>query len=124
MRGVFAFLALSAGVTVGAQAVPSFARQTGLACYQCHVTFGAPVPDFTWTGFMFKMKGYRLPWAGQKFEAGTEGALSGNRLIVPVVPYLAFRFQSVFATQTRSNTGDWGNVTSNPTSRFSFFPGG
>ena len=124
MRAVLTFLALSAGVATGAEAVPSFARQTGLACYQCHVTFGAPVPDFTWTGFMFKMKGYRLPWAGQKFEAGSEGALSGNRMVVPVIPYLAFRFQSVFATQTRSSTGDWGNVTSNPTSRFSFFPGG
>ncbi len=124
MRKFLLSAALLVAMAPGLQAVPSFARQTGLACYQCHVTFGAPVPDFTWTGFMFKINGYRLPWAGQKFEAGEEGALTGNRLVVPIVPYMAFRFQSIFAAQSRNQLGQWGNVTSNPTSRFSFFPGG
>ncbi|HEV8264062.1 MAG TPA: hypothetical protein VGQ06_03865, partial [Gemmatimonadales bacterium] len=43
-----------------AEAVPSFTRQTGMTCAQCHVMFGAPVPNFTFTGKKFRMNGYRV----------------------------------------------------------------
>lgn len=46
-------LALAAPV---AQAVPSFARQTGMACEACHTVF----PELTHFGRMFKANGYTL----------------------------------------------------------------
>jgi hypothetical protein len=41
---------------VPAQAVPSFARQTGLDCFTCHVSW----PELTPTGRQFKLNGYTL----------------------------------------------------------------
>ena len=75
MFAVFATIALASN----ANAVPSFTRQTGLTCNQCHITF-SNVPDFTFTGKKFRMNGYRTPYVAEKIEAGEEGALSGNRL--------------------------------------------
>src|SRR5579863_3653272 len=39
-----------------AQAMPSFARQTGMACEACHTVF----PELTHFGRMFKANGYTL----------------------------------------------------------------
>jgi len=39
-----------------AEAVPAFARQTGLACVACHVSF----PELTPFGRFFKLTGYTL----------------------------------------------------------------
>jgi len=39
-----------------AQAVPSFARQTGFDCFTCHVSW----PELTPTGRLFKLNGYTL----------------------------------------------------------------
>src|SRR5687768_1919509 len=51
-----AALALFASATLAssASAVPSFTRQTGLTCNQCHITF-SNVPDFTFTGKKFRL---------------------------------------------------------------------
>lgn len=43
-------------ISHGAQAVPAFARQTGLACVACHVSF----PELTPFGRFFKLTGYTL----------------------------------------------------------------
>lgn len=108
-----------------ASAVPSFARQTGMTCNQCHVSFGAPVPNFTFTGKKFRMNGYRMPYVADKLEAGEPGTASGKRLSIPLIPYLSFRYQSQFAAQSKAPGDDEaGPVTSNPTNRLSFFPGG
>src|SRR5574340_657217 len=53
-----------------AHAVPSFARQTGLACSSCHTTF----PELTAFGRMFKMHGYTTLGAKEFEEAGTDQA--------------------------------------------------
>ncbi|HEY0673531.1 MAG TPA: hypothetical protein VGD27_14735 [Longimicrobiales bacterium] len=108
-----------------ASAVPSFARQTGMTCNQCHVSFGAPVPNFTFTGKKFRMNGYRMPFVAEKIEAGEPGVANGKRLAIPLIPYLSFRYQSQFAAQSKAPGADEaGPITSNPTNRFSFFPGG
>lgn len=61
----------------GAQAVPSFARQTGMACVACHVGgFGPQLTDF---GVQFKLGGYTmakpdaplLPLSGMVMVSGT-----------------------------------------------------
>ena len=44
------------GLPQAAQAVPSFARQTGLACEACHTVF----PQLTPFGRVFKASGYTL----------------------------------------------------------------
>jgi len=49
-------LALCVGVTTPGWAVPSFARQTGMACAACHTVF----PELTPFGREFKLNGYVL----------------------------------------------------------------
>jgi hypothetical protein len=51
-----AILVLSALLAPAAQAVPSFARQTGVACAVCHTVF----PELTKFGRVFKASGYTL----------------------------------------------------------------
>ncbi|HEX7409489.1 MAG TPA: cytochrome C [Candidatus Binatia bacterium] len=53
-----------------ADAVPSFARQTGLACSACHTTF----PELTAFGRMFKLHGYTLQAMKELEEPGTDEA--------------------------------------------------
>lgn len=47
-----------------AHAVPSFARQTGFSCYECHTVF----PELTPTGRNFKLGGYVLSKSNKLFE--------------------------------------------------------
>jgi len=47
-----------------AQAVPSFARQTGMPCNQCHTIF----PELTPFGRIFKLGGYVLSKSGKQYE--------------------------------------------------------
>lgn len=64
MRHFIAALYALAGLLIGglvtwsgdASAVPAFARQTGMACMACHVSF----PELTPFGRFFKMTGYTL----------------------------------------------------------------
>ena len=108
-----------------AEAVPSFVRQTGMTCAQCHVMFGAPVPNFTFTGKKFRMNGYRVPFVTERIEAGQEGALGGKRLNISLFPYISLRYQSVFATQSKvPGALAAGPISSNPTSRLAIFTGG
>jgi hypothetical protein len=105
--------------------VPSFVRQTGMTCAQCHVMFGAPVPNFTFTGKKFRMNGYRVPFVTERIEAGKEGALGGKRLNISLFPYISLRYQSVFATQSKTpGAAQAGPISSNPTSRLAIFTGG
>ena len=114
-------------LAASASAVPSFTRQTGMTCAQCHVMFGAPVPNFTFTGKKFRMNGYRVPFVTERIEAGQEGSLGGKRLNISLFPYISLRYQSVFAAQSKSaapGTTKAGPITSNPTSRLAIFTGG
>lgn len=126
LLAVMSALGASPAVAAGSSnAVPLFARQTGLTCAQCHVLYGAPVPSFTFTGKKFRMNGYRMPWISQKIEAGEPGAINGRRLDINLVPYLSFRYQSIFASQSKApGAASPGPVSSNPTSRLAIFSGG
>jgi hypothetical protein len=95
-------LAMASFVAFGpmrdARAVPSFARQTGLECVACHVSW----PELTSVGRQFKLGGYTL----------TQPAQSDARPLVsfakegppPVVPLAAFLQASVTHT-ARTGTG-------------------
>jgi len=128
MRRFVAFALVAVGamtLVASAHAVPSFTRQTGMTCAQCHVMFGAPVPNFTFTGKKFRMNGYRVPFVTERIEAGQEGALGGKRLNISLFPYLSLRYQSVFATQSKApGAAAAGPISSNPTSRLALFTGG
>lgn len=128
MVGLFAALAVVGAAGAGGHAtgtVPLFTRQTGLTCAQCHVLFGAPVPNFTFTGKKFRMNGYRMPWIAPRIEAGEVGAISGKRLNLNQFPYLSLRYQSVFAQRSRNpGATTWSPISSNPTSRLALFTGG
>jgi hypothetical protein len=87
--------------------VPSYVRQTGLTCNQCHMTW-TPNPDMTFTGTKFRLNGYRTPWVAEKIEAGEEGALNGRRLVLGVDGYLSYHMRSLLLTQSKP--------TSNPAS--------
>jgi hypothetical protein len=60
---VLALVGLSAQLSIrDAQAVPSFARQTGMSCNACHNVW----PDLTPFGRTFKMGGYHFSTASEK----------------------------------------------------------
>jgi hypothetical protein len=130
MRRLIAVVGLAifavATVASNASAVPSFVRQTGLTCNQCHVTF-VNVPDFTFTGKKFRLNGYRTPYIAEKIEAGEEGALSGNRLMMGIQNIFSLRFRNSLLAQSKpasDKTGpaaEAGPVTSVPGTSISFF---
>ncbi len=77
-----------------ARAVPSFARQTGMACQSCHTIF----PELTPFGRAFKLNGYQIDKLPQVQD------LSLNReqtLLLNQLPPLSFMLQTSF---THTNT--------------------
>jgi hypothetical protein len=81
-----------------AYAVPSFARQTGLECTACHVSW----PELTSVGRQFKLGGYTLT---QPPKDGARPLLSFDKEgPPPVVPLAAFLQASITHT-ARTNTG-------------------
>jgi hypothetical protein len=121
-------LAVSASVTLAgsANAVPSFTRQTGLTCNQCHITF-SNVPDFTFTGKKFRLNGYRTPYVAEKIEAGEEGSLTGNRLVLGIQNIFSLRFRNNLLSQSKPASDASqpepvaGPVTSQPGTSISWF---
>src|SRR5712691_8796217 len=84
-----------------AEAVPGYARQTGFACNQCHMSW-SPTPDFTVTGEKFRMNGYRDPFTADKMEAGEEGAINGKRLVLGLQSYWTWHYRSPLLQQSKS----------------------
>src|SRR6202142_1349486 len=65
-----------------AQALPLFARQTGVACLACHTVY----PELTHFGRMFKLNGYQLD-NGKDLQVTTD---EGKQVLaLPAVPNLA-----------------------------------
>jgi len=81
-----------------ARAVPSFARQTGMACEACHTVF----PELTPFGRQFKLNGYTIDNLPQI------RAITANRdeaLLLNWLPPLSFMLQTSY-TQTRKALPD------------------
>ncbi len=91
---------LALAVVADAHAVPSFVRQTGLTCNQCHMTW-TPNPDFTFTGEKFRLNGYRTPFVADRIEAGEEGALNGKRLLLGLENYWTLHYRSNLLAQSK-----------------------
>ncbi len=74
-----------------AQAIPPFARQTGMACNACHVVY----PELTHMGRMFKINGYQL-FNGKELQyTDDDGTL---RLGLPTIPNLALFVMSGYVS--------------------------
>jgi hypothetical protein len=82
-----------------AQAVPSFARQTGMACATCH---RADYPELTAFGRSFKLNGYTLSGAKQ-IEASSELNKRGLKIDAPA-PLSAMLISSITNTATPTET--------------------
>jgi hypothetical protein len=81
-----------------AHAVPSFARQTGMACQACHTVF----PELTPFGRSFKLNGYQIDNLPQ-----VQGISSSKEyeLLLNQVPPLSMMFQASF-TKTKQPLPD------------------
>ncbi len=103
LRTFIAGLAMAAGALLllgpeSAQAVPSFARQTGLACEGCHTVF----PELTPFGRRFKLSGYTLDNLPQVSGMAPS---KEQTLILNQLPPLSFMFQTSY-TNTKAALPD------------------
>ena len=102
LRTLVAGLAVAAGALLlvpgSAQAVPSFARQTGFACEACHTVF----PELTPYGRRFKLNGYTVDNLPQ--VSGITPSKE-DTLVLNQLPPLSFMFQASYA-KTKSAIPD------------------
>jgi hypothetical protein len=77
---------LIVGLPRTAAAVPSYARQTGMACQACHTVF----PELTAFGRLFKLNGYQIDNLPQ-----VQGITPSKdaTLLLNQIPPLSFMFQ-------------------------------
>ena len=106
------------------QAMPSFARQTGMVCNSCHIGTDS-VPNFTRTGRLFAMRGYTRPIIREKLRGDGqtvdgEPQYGGDYISLNWTDFFAARLISSFAAQSTVN-GVKGDVTSRPLSRMALF---
>jgi hypothetical protein len=85
------------------QAVPSFARQTGLACTSCHTTY----PELTAFGRDFKMNGYTMTGARQ-IESSRDGTNAGVQIneVLPISAMLTASVTQTSKPQPGTQNGD------------------
>lgn len=111
-------------VATQSQAMPSFARQTGMVCNSCHIGTDN-VPNFTRTGRIFAMRGYVRPVVREKLRTDGqtvegEPQYGGQYISLNWTDFFAARLVSSFAAQSTTN-GRKGDVTGNPLSRMALF---
>lgn len=87
--------ALGLGATRPAQAVPSFARQTGMACQACHTVF----PELTSFGRLFKLNAYQIDNLPQ-----VQGITSSKdyELLLNQVPPLSVMLQTSYTRTSKA----------------------
>ena len=93
---------IAIGVARGALAVPSFARQTGMACEACHTVY----PELTHFGRMFKANGYILDNVKQVQDVSSKRE---QLLELAQIPALSIMAQ-VSYTQLKKPLPDLANV--------------
>jgi hypothetical protein len=99
-----------------AQAVPSYARQTGMACAACHTT----PPELTPFGRDFKINGYVMTGM-QQIEAPGKGTEAG--LKISEVPPLSAMLLTSFTRTSKNQPDTQNNDTSFPQELSLFFAG-
>jgi hypothetical protein len=112
-------------VPMEAQAMPSFARQTGMNCNSCHIGTDN-VPNFTRTGRIFAMRGYVRPVVRDRLrhEGDTvedQPQYGGDYLALNWNDFFAARMISELAQGGRGTNGAKQDWTSRPLARMAFF---
>lgn len=111
-----ALVAIIAGLCISgtASAVPSYARQTGVACQGCHTVF----PELTPFGRSFKLNGYQIDNLPQ-----VQGMRSSQDydLLLNQVPPLSFMFQTSY-TKTKTALPDSQSAADNAQNGQVLFP--
>jgi hypothetical protein len=120
-----AALSLSLWIPMTANAVPAFARQTGMNCNSCHIGTD-PVPVFTHAGRLFSMKGYTRPYVREKIRNdGTTDPdnpqYGGEYLSLNWDEFWSFRFISELVQDGHAANGDSLPTTSRPLARAAMF---
>lgn len=115
MRKIMITMGLALSVLAGqAHAVPSFARQTGMACEACHTSY----PELNQFGRFFKMNGYTATGITQVESAGNDKTPG---LTIDQIPPLSLMLQTSQewkkAGQYDTNTND-GTRTAHTASNF------
>jgi len=107
-------LALWLGVSTQSFAVPSYARQTGLACQACHTVF----PELTPFGRSFKLNAYQIDNLPQ-----VQGITQSKEyeLLLNQVPPLSFMFQTSY-TKTKQAIPDSAATDANAQNGQVLFP--
>ena len=112
-------------VPMDAQAMPSFARQTGMNCNSCHIGTDN-VPNFTRTGRIFAMRGYVRPVVRERLRHESDMVedmpqYGGDYLSLNWDDFFSARFISELAQGGRNNDGSDRDWTSRPLARAAFF---
>lgn len=107
------------------QAMPSFARQTGMNCNSCHIGTDN-VPNFTRTGRIFAMRGYVRPTVRERLRHESDlvedmPQYGGDYLALNWDDFFAARLISELAQGGRNNDGSKRDWTSRPAARMAFF---
>jgi hypothetical protein len=127
---VFAGLALGLQLafTPGAEAVPAFARQTGMNCNSCHIGTYYIVPNFTRTGRLFAMRGYQVPYIREQLHAeGDTGNANehdkygGDYLELNWTDFFSARLISEIARGGENASGKSLDTRSSPINRMALF---
>lgn len=112
-------------VATETQAMPSFARQTGMVCNSCHIGTDN-VPNFTRTGRLFAMRGYTRPVIREKLR--TEGQTNddtpqygGEYLALNWNDFFAARLVSELAQGGKGINGVKQDTTTAPLARMALF---
>ncbi len=113
-RSIALGLGLSAAALAfspSAWAVPSFARQTGLACAACHTTY----PELTSFGRLFKLNGYTLTGL-QQVQASAGGGMPA--LKINEIPPFSAMFQTSYSNVGKARPQAGGGYVQNNTVQF------
>ena len=112
-------------VSLDTQAMPSFARQTGMNCNSCHIGTDN-VPNFTRTGRMFAMRGYVRPYVRERLRHDGDTIedmpqYGGDYLALNWNDFFAARLVSELVQGGHATNGTKNETTSRPLARMAFF---
>lgn len=118
------------GWSATSEAVPAFARQTGMNCNSCH-NGTDNVPNFTHTGRLFAMRGYIKPHVRERLRAnGNDGDweegednehYGGNYLALNWDEFFSARMLSTFYEDGKTATGGDRDADSTMLDRMALF---
>jgi hypothetical protein len=121
-------LGLQLGFTSDAEAVPAFARQTGMNCNSCHIGTYYIVPNFTRTGRLFAMRGYQVPYVRERLHAegdtgnnNEQDKYGGDYLALNWTEFFSARLISEIARGGDDASGKSLDTRSSPLNRMALF---